>query len=155
VDSSILWLGTPFRVVNPNDEVFEATVREIEANLTLHGGLRRYPTDVYYGSGAWPVLTASLGWHFVDIGDVAEAIRCRDWIVQRFDNEGRLGEQFFGEERDPLHFAKWVDVWGPSAKDLVWSHAMFVILCEEIASSQRLADISANDRQSINEKGAK
>ena len=135
VDSSLLWLGTPFEAVSPTDELFAATVREIEAVLTLKGGLRRYPTDVFYGSGAWPVLTGSLGWHFVGVGDVAKAIRCRDWIAGLFDDQGRLGEQFFGEGRDPQNYAKWVELWGPPAKDLVWSHAMFVILCAAIEAT--------------------
>ncbi len=154
VDSSILWLGTPFNVVSSTDEVFAATVREIENALTLKGGLRRYPTDVYFGSGAWPVLTASLGWHFVATGNLSEAIRCRDWIVQRFDDQGRLGEQFFGETRDSTSYSKWVDLWGPPAKDLVWSHAMFIILCEEIESALAVSGSTSNLRQTNNEKGA-
>jgi GH15 family glucan-1,4-alpha-glucosidase len=154
VDSSILWLGTPFNVVSSTDDVFTATVREIEDELTLKGGLRRYPTDVYFGSGAWPVLTASLGWHFVAIGNIPEAIRCRDWIVQRFDDQGRLGEQFFGEIRDPTNYSKWVELWGPPAKDLVWSHAMFVILCTEIESALKAGGSSSDLRHSTIEKGA-
>jgi GH15 family glucan-1,4-alpha-glucosidase len=154
VDSSLLWLGTPFNVVSSTDGAFEATVREIEEVLTLKGGLRRYPTDVYFGSGAWPVLTASLGWHFVEIGDIPEAIRCRDWIAQRIDDQGRLGEQFFGETRDLTNYSKWVDLWGPPAKDLVWSHAMFVILCEEIESALTVGGSSSDLRHSIYEKGA-
>jgi GH15 family glucan-1,4-alpha-glucosidase len=153
VDSSLLWLGTPFGVVSSTDEVFSTTVREIEDVLTLNGGLRRYPTDVYFGSGAWPVLTGSLGWHFVATGNISEAIRCRDWIAQRFDDTGRLGEQFFGEVRDPKNYSMWVDRWGPPAKDLVWSHAMFVILCTEIESALSATDASRDVRQSINEKG--
>lgn len=154
VDSSVLWLGTPFNVVSTTDDVFAATVREIEDVLTLQGGLRRYPTDVYFGSGAWPVLTASLGWHFVGIGNIPEAIRCRDWIAQRFDDLGRLGEQFFGETRDPKNYSKWVDRWGLPAKDLVWSHAMFVILCVEIDAAFGANVPSPEFRHATNEKGA-
>ena len=32
----------------------------IKERLTFEGGTRRYPTDVYFGSGAWPVLTDRL-----------------------------------------------------------------------------------------------
>jgi GH15 family glucan-1,4-alpha-glucosidase len=154
VDSSILWLGTPFNVVSATEDAFVATVREIEDALMLQGGLRRYPTDVYFGSGAWPVLTASLGWHFVTVGNLYDAIRCRDWIAHRFDDEGRLGEQFFGEIRDPENYARWVDLWGPPAQDLVWSHAMFVILCKEIESALRRTDSASDLRHTTNEKGA-
>ncbi len=72
-----MWLDEPFRVIGAADEHFAETVALIEEHLTLEGGIRRYPTDVYYGSGAWPVLTASLGWHYVRAGDVEAADRCR------------------------------------------------------------------------------
>jgi GH15 family glucan-1,4-alpha-glucosidase len=133
VDASVLWLSTPFRVVEPGDRYFDETVRTIEACLSLEGGLRRYPTDTYFGSGAWPVLTASLGWHYLEVADLEAARRCRDWVAAHFDDRGRLGEQFGGERRDPEHYREWVDRWGPPAKDLTWSHAMYVVLCAAIA----------------------
>jgi GH15 family glucan-1,4-alpha-glucosidase len=129
VDASVLWLSTPFCVAEPDDHYFTQTVRTIEARLSLDGGLRRYPTDTYFGGGAWPVLTASLGWHHLAVGDLDAARRCRDWVTTHFDDKGRLGEQFGGERRDPEHYREWVARWGPPAKDLTWSHAMYVVLC--------------------------
>jgi GH15 family glucan-1,4-alpha-glucosidase len=105
------------------------TVAAIEDRLTLEGGIRRYPTDIYFGSGAWPVLTASLGWHYLALGDVDGAERCRDWIADHFKVDGQLGEQFGGEHRDPVHYHEWLERWGPPAQDLTWSHAMYVVLC--------------------------
>lgn len=134
VDASTLWLSTPFRVVEPNDAVFALTVSAIEERLTLNGGIRRYPTDIYFGSGAWPVLTASLGWHYLTMGDLDGAQRCRNWIANHFDDVGRLGEQFGGEQRDPKHYHEWVARWGPPAQDLTWSHAMYVVLSVAIDS---------------------
>ncbi len=128
VDASLLWLGAPFQVVSTDDPLLAATVALIEDRLTLDGGIRRYPTDTYFGSGAWPVLTASLGWHYAELGDVAKAQECLDWVAGHFDRRGRLGEQFGGEIRDPRHHAEWVERWGPPAADLTWSHAMYVIL---------------------------
>jgi GH15 family glucan-1,4-alpha-glucosidase len=128
VDASTLWLSTPFRVVEPTDPSFTRTVAAIESQLSLVGGIRRYPTDVFFGSGAWPVLTASLGWHYLTIGDLDGARRCHEWITERFDEEGRLGEQFGGELRDAPHYHEWVERWGPPARDLTWSHAMYVVL---------------------------
>ena len=75
------------------------------------------------------MLTASLGWHYLAVGDLDAARRCRDWVAGHFDDEGRLGEQFGGERRDPEHYREWVDRWGPPARDLTWSHAMYVVLC--------------------------
>jgi GH15 family glucan-1,4-alpha-glucosidase len=128
VDASLLWLSTPFAVVQPENGLFATTVDQIVSELTFSGGLRRYPTDTFYGSGAWPVLTGSLGWHSLALGDLDGARRCRDWISAHFDRLGRLGEQFGGEERDAKHYHEWVERWGPSAQDLTWSHAMYVVL---------------------------
>jgi GH15 family glucan-1,4-alpha-glucosidase len=124
-------------LVSAGDEYFAKTVAMIEDRLTLGGGIRRYPTDVYFGSGAWPVLTASLGWHYVAIGDIEGAERCRAWIASHFDGEARLGEQFGGEERDYEHYHEWVLRWGVPARDLMWSHAMFVILSLELTEVSR------------------
>jgi len=128
VDASSLWLTAPFGVISPTDESFAKTVTLIEDQLSLDEGIRRYPTDVYFGSGAWPVLTASLGWHYLVADDLDGAKRCRDSIAALFDEEGLLGEQFGGSRRDPKHYQEWVEKWGPPAKDLTWSHAMFVVL---------------------------
>lgn len=133
VDASVLWLDNPFRVVDSNDSQFARSVLMISDRLNLDGGLRRYPSDTYFGSGAWPVLTASLGWHYVGAGNIFEARRCLDWVAERFDEEGRLGEQFGGDSRDPHHYNEWLDRWGPPAADLTWSHAMYVILADAIA----------------------
>ena len=102
VDASLLWLATPFGLVDADDPHFVDTVRVIEEQLTFEGGLRRYPTDTYYGSGAWPVLTASLGWHYAVAGDHAAAARAaRNGSSTTSTREGRLAEQFGGERRDP------------------------------------------------------
>jgi GH15 family glucan-1,4-alpha-glucosidase len=127
VDASELWLLEPFHLVEIGDPVFAETVSTIEERLTLDGGIRRYSTDVYFGSGAWPVLTASLGWYAVATGDLEKAKRCLSWISARFD-ASLLGEQFGGERRDATHYDEWVKRWGHPARDLTWSYAMYVIL---------------------------
>jgi GH15 family glucan-1,4-alpha-glucosidase len=142
VDGSELWLLTPFGVVEPDDVNFMRTIAAIEDRLTLNGGVRRYASDVYFGSGAWPVLTASLGWHYVTMGNLEGAKGCLDWVASHFDADGHLGEQFGGELRDPLHYDEWVERWGPPAKDLTWSHAMFVVLMMSIDDAEGLHDSS-------------
>jgi GH15 family glucan-1,4-alpha-glucosidase len=137
VDASTLWLSTPFRVVDSDDVIFTRTVEAIEDRLSLVGGIRRYPSDVYFGSGAWPVLTASLGWHYLSTGNVEGARRCKEWIAARFDEEGRLGEQFGGDIRDRVHYDEWVARWGVPAQDLTWSHAMYVVLAIALAEFDR------------------
>jgi GH15 family glucan-1,4-alpha-glucosidase len=132
VDASLLWLGRPFGVVAANDPLFAETIGLIEQRLELVGGIRRYPTDVYFGSGAWPVLTASLGLQYLAAGDHGGAERCRDWITDHFDAEGQLVEQLGGELRDPQNYDAWVDRWGLPAQNLTWSHAMYVVLSTQI-----------------------
>jgi GH15 family glucan-1,4-alpha-glucosidase len=147
VDASTLWLTEPFGVVDADDEYFAATVALIEDRLTLNGGIRRYPTDVYFGSGAWPVLTASIGWHYVGIGNRANAERCRQWIADHFDEEARLGEQYDGDLRDPLHYEEWVARWGRPAIDLTWSHAMYVVLCLALEGEMSSGDPASIGRE--------
>lgn len=139
VDASCLWLETPFGVVEPDDPHFATTVALIEERLTLEGGIRRYSSDVYFGSGAWPVLTGSLGWHYANLGDFESAERCRSWISDHIDANGELAEQFGGEDRDLEHYQEWMLRWGPPAMDLMWSHAMYIVL------SIALSDVSFRD----------
>ena len=134
LDASTLWLAAPFQVVLATDPYLLATVEGIEADLFDGGGVRRYLDDTYFGGGAWPVLTCSLGWYHARAGRRDEAERCLAWTQARIDDEGRLAEQFGGEQRDPEHYRQWVARWGAPAADLLWSHAMHVVLCEELDS---------------------
>jgi GH15 family glucan-1,4-alpha-glucosidase len=63
VDGALVWLGVPFGLAALTEPALAETVRRVSTELDLHGGMRRYAADTYYGGGAWPVLTASLGWH--------------------------------------------------------------------------------------------
>ena len=144
VDAASLWLCQPFGLADPREPVFVETAREISTLLDLEGGIRRFPADTYYGGGAWPVLTASLGWYLASIGEFEEARRRRNWIVERFDAEGRLGEQFGGAHRDPAMYSEWVGRWGLPARDLAWSHAMFVVLCDELDPAARSATVGVD-----------
>ncbi len=121
VDAALLWLYRPFDVVGPTDPRLAETVRKIVGDLEHEGGLRRYRSDTYYGGGVWPVLTASLGWYYASLGDLDEARRRQRWIAERFDDAGRLAEQFDGERINPPKFAEWVSRWGPPARELLWS----------------------------------
>jgi isomaltose glucohydrolase len=131
VDASLLWLGEPFGLVHLDEPAFAQTVEEVASDLLFEGGTRRYPTDSYYGGGAWPVLTASLGWHFAAVGDVAAARRCLEWVADHFGADGHLAEQYGGDRLNPELYLEWADRWGPPAQDLLWSHAMFVVLCDK------------------------
>lgn len=135
VDASLLWAAVPFGVLDPSDPVMANTVAEIERTLTVGGGVRRYARDTYYGGGLWLLLSAWLGWYYCRVGRVAEARSCLAWIEAQADEAGRLPEQVSESLVDPACLQPWVDAWGPVAKPLLWSHAMYLVLYVEIAES--------------------
>ena len=132
VDASMIWLATPFGLMDSQDPLYTAALAEITSQLRYDGGIRRYPSDTFFGGGAWPVLTASLGWHAAATGDRAAAEQSLAWIAGHIDAAGRLGEQFGGERRQPAYYREWVDRWGHPARELAWSHAMYVVLSLEL-----------------------
>jgi GH15 family glucan-1,4-alpha-glucosidase len=135
VDASMIWLATPFALVDERDPLFEAAVSEISQQLTLHGGIRRFPSDTFFGGGAWPVLTASLGWHEAATGDREGALGRLAWVAGHIDGQGRLGEQFGGDRRQPEAYREWVGRWGHPARQLLWSQAMYAVLSTELGAS--------------------
>jgi GH15 family glucan-1,4-alpha-glucosidase len=132
VDASLLWLAVPFGAVEVQDPVMAATASAIEEGLALDGGIRRYKEDTYYGGGAWPLLTAWLGWYRASQGDLEAARRCASEVERRYDSAGRLPEQVGGETRDPTDYLLWVGRWGEPAADLTWSHAMYFVLWDQL-----------------------
>lgn len=140
VDASMIWLVTPFALVDDRDPLFAATIREITEQLTFEGGIRRFPTDTYFGGGAWPVLTAWLGWHQARTGDREAALTNLAWVAAHIDEHGRLGEQFGGDRRQPDMYREWVARWGHPARELAWSHAMYAVLSTELGATADATD---------------
>jgi GH15 family glucan-1,4-alpha-glucosidase len=154
VDASMIWLATPFALVDRHDPVFQVAVSEITGQLTLDGGIRRFPSDTFFGGGAWPVLTAWLGWHEAVTGDREAALGRLAWVASHVDVQGRLGEQFGGDRRQPHMYREWVARWGHPARELLWSHAMYAVLGTELgASSSASADSGATDSGATDSTG--
>ncbi|MFA5569169.1 MAG: glycoside hydrolase family 15 protein [Trueperaceae bacterium] len=126
VDASLLWLATPFEVVGVSDPRMVATVARIEREL-LGAGLRRYAADTYYGGGEWVLLTAWLAWHWRRAGRAAGAEALLEWVEAQRGVDGGLPEQVPGANSHPFFLEHWTNTWGPSAKPLLWSHAMLVV----------------------------
>lgn len=135
VDASTIWLSAPLQLVPADDNVMARTVAQVERTLIFEGGVRRYAEDTYFGGGAWPVLTCSLGLHHVRTKRFSAAQSCLDWAVSRVDPLARLGEQYGGERRDPEYYHTWLRKWGPPARDLLWSHAMLVLLAIQLGDA--------------------
>jgi GH15 family glucan-1,4-alpha-glucosidase len=135
VDASMIWLATPFELVDARNPLFETALSGITGQLTFEGGLRRFPSDTFFGGGSWPVLTASLGWHQAVTGDLVAARRSLAWVAEHIDAQGRLGEQFGGERHLPAKYREWTDRWGHPARELLWSHAMYAVLSTELSAA--------------------
>jgi len=128
-DASLVGVATPYRLLAPDDPIMQATVARIEADLRHQGGgVHRYADDTYYGGGEWVLLTAWLGWYYVEVGERARARELLAWVGAQADEEGNLPEQMPQTLNDPSMLQPWVEKWGPSACPLLWSHAMYVIL---------------------------
>jgi GH15 family glucan-1,4-alpha-glucosidase len=127
VDTSLLALAIPYRVVAPDHPIMRNTAKKIEADLCL-GGVKRYSTDTYYGGGQWILLTAWLGWYWCEVGETEKAGRLRRWIEAQADERGWLPEQVPLGLNNEAMYAPWVQRWGPIANPLLWSHAQYLIL---------------------------
>lgn len=135
VDGSLLWLSVPFGVLDADDPRIAATVAAVRRDLVgPAGGVRRYLGDTYYGGGEWILLTCSLAWHDAVTGNAGELERCRSWVQARAHANGDLPEQATEHAQVPEMVDYWVKRWGPVAKPLLWSHAMYVIM--EVAAAQ-------------------
>jgi GH15 family glucan-1,4-alpha-glucosidase len=133
VDSSLIGISTPFQVLSVDDPIMMKTIQAIEKDLHRpKGGIYRYKADVFYGGGEWLLLTAWLGWYYSSAGKMEQAKDLLHWIESQADSDGNLAEQVSGHTLAPKHFDTWTLKWGPIAKPLVWSHAMYIILINAI-----------------------
>jgi GH15 family glucan-1,4-alpha-glucosidase len=133
IDASTIAVATPFDVLPPAEPLVEATVARVEHDLvTPAGGVHRHLEDTYYGGGEWLLLAGFLGWHYARTGRAAAARRELDWIASCAAPNGDLPEQVPNNLLAPAEFDVWVQRWGPVASPLLWSHAMHVILADEL-----------------------
>lgn len=126
VDSNLLLLDYPFHVFEPDSKVFKETVKEIERKL-LTDGVHRHPKDSYYGGGEWIILTLWLARHYHEVGRREEAYKLLKWTESNADVNGEIPEQVPRNLNKPRYYAKWLKNWGPIAKPLLWSHAMYIV----------------------------
>jgi GH15 family glucan-1,4-alpha-glucosidase len=137
VDASLLGLAVPYGVVASDDPIMLKTVEHIEATILRDGGLHRYADDSYYGGGAWILLTAWLGWYYIELSavrpDLKEGLKqkiqfCQTWIESRAKDNLFLPEQVAENLHTSSSYSTWVERWGESASPLLWSHAKYNIL---------------------------
>ncbi|UFJ39395.1 glycoside hydrolase family 15 protein [Brevibacillus humidisoli] len=131
VDASLLWLSVPFRLVEPEDGRMTRTVRQMEQELVRGQGVHRYPQDLYYGGGQWLLLSAWLGWFYLQVGERPKAVEILDWMETKWSERG-LPEQVQDVMINPDMYDRWTAHAGPPACPLVWSHAMYLVLMTEV-----------------------
>ena len=140
VDASLVWLATPFQLVDADDVVFVRTLERIERDLVCDGGVLRYPEDTFYGGGAWILLTAWLAWHHARTGRIDRARPYLAWVEQQRCLDGGLPEQVPCSRTEPWFLGWWTRRWGPSATPLLWSHAMTLLASTELAHAGSVVD---------------
>lgn len=129
VDANLLWLIEPYGVVSASDPLARATVEAIERDLQdPSGGVHRYAKDTYYGGGSWLLLTADLAQVKLALGEVDEAKRLLAWVEGRATADGDMPEQVSDHMNDPSYLEQWQELWGTSARPLLWSHAAYLRL---------------------------
>lgn len=129
VDASLIHVAVPYGLLEPNDPLMQATVARIESDLCRPGGgVHRYVEDSYYGGGEWLLLTAYLGWYYVEAGDVARAHELCNWVEAQADTQGHMPEQVAVHLNYPDKLVEWNQRWGTSANPLLWSHAAYLTL---------------------------
>jgi GH15 family glucan-1,4-alpha-glucosidase len=136
IDASLMWLHVPYGMIDAEDPLLRETIRTIEEQLLFDGGVHRYPQDVYYGGGQWILLSAYLGWHYVEVGEPSKAVKLLEWIEAQFDEHGFLPEQVRHHLLAPEENKNWIQKWGPPAKPLLWSHAMHLIIKSKLAHTE-------------------
>lgn len=129
VDSSVLALVWPFGIVDAKDNRIVSTIRVIEDNLVVNGGLLRYECDMYSGwtyhtqdrrkgAGTWPILNLFMALYYAKKGDRKNALKYYNWVQKKFDRH--IPEQVFENSLQQ------------SISPLGWSHAMFVFATKEL-----------------------
>lgn len=134
LDASLLFCAMPFRLFDPADPLMRATVNALSPRLA-HGGVHRHTADVFYGGGEWVLLAAALGSYLVAVGDLPAAREQLAWVVAQADADGSLPEQVSQHLLHAASFTEWVERWGPVARPLLWSHAMYLGLLHDLAAT--------------------
>lgn len=132
VDGSLAAVIAPLGVIEATSPLGLASIRAIESELSVDGGVHRYLLDTFFGGGQWPLLSCFLGLAHARAGNRQAAMRLLSWAAGTETDEGFLPEQVPDHLLDPSRRDEWVERWGPVATPLLWSHAMLVRLAVEL-----------------------
>lgn len=133
VDGSLLWTFVPYALAPIDAEIAVTTIGRIRDELLLPArGVRRYQGDTFYGGAQWILLAASLGCVVKAQGDTELAKGLLAWIEASATKEGHLPEQVADDVQAPHMLRYWRQRWGHTATPLLWSHAMHLVLLDDL-----------------------
>lgn len=115
-----------FNLLPPDDPRVVSTMKAVEQQLTVAGGIARYENDMYrrdpqtdVTGNPWFICTLWLAdWYIARAKNTQELEQARsliDWVVQHATESGLLAEQIHPVTKKPL-----------SVSPLTWSHAAFL-----------------------------
>lgn len=131
VDASLIAAFEPFGTFDPHSELADRTYDKIITDLAPDG-VHRYLGDTYFGGGRWVVLAGFVG-AFEAVTSRHDAASARlAWMRDQQTDEGLLPEQVTDHVLDRDYVDQWVEQWGPVATPLLWSHAMYLTLADEL-----------------------
>ena len=122
IDTSLLGLFYPFKMLLPQDEGFCKTLEAIqkECKNNIVGGYKRYANDRYIDGNPWILTTLWLAICYKKMGKVDEAEKLFEWAKEHSLSNGLFPEQVDRLTGKPA----WV-------VPLAWSHAMYVLYLYE------------------------
>ena len=129
LDISLLGTVVPFKMFTAKEKNVLNTVEKINMTLrTFTGGYVRYEGDTYMGGyNPWPIATCWMALYNLASGNEKEALENFKFVINTTSDNGFLGEQVNNDIMKPC----WIF-------GLTWSHAMFIIVLEELINRKLL-----------------
>jgi len=125
IDSSVLTLVWPSEQFSPFNKKIENTIKKIESENILNGGVFRYKNDRYDGrtkfgilnlggAGSWPILNFWISIYYSLRNEREKALNYYNCVIDKVPSHCYIPEQFKNNKPQ-------------SIIPLTWSHSMFVI----------------------------
>lgn len=130
MDISVMGAVYPFEIFDSKEKIVKNTVDKINMTLrTYTGGYLRFENDNYMGgNNPWVITTLWMALYYIKIGNITEAQKCFKYVVDTACKYGFLSEQVNNDDKN----FKWVIGLG-------WSHAMFIIVLNELLKIETIA----------------
>ena len=123
MDISILGAVYPFNMFSATEKCISNTIQMLNMTLrTYTGGILRFEDDSYVeGKNPWVISTLWMALYYIKAGNKKEAINLLNYVCKTASPNGLLAEQVSNSTLKPA----WVIGLG-------WSHAMFILLLNEL-----------------------